>query len=85
MYSVGEAVDIYCADTTGSANLVLWLNSTGTVLSSGSTSATLPIALITDRLHGEEYTCRTLSQDSNYTIFVLSEFIATISIIPEVA
>ena len=84
MYSVGEAVNINCADTTGSANLVQWLNSTGTVLSSGSTYATLPIALITDRLHGAEYTCRTylsrVTRDSNYTIFVLGMFIAIISI-----
>ena len=80
MYSVGESVSISCADTTGSAILVQWLNSAGRVLTSGSGSVTLTINLITDRHHGLEYTCRIhslgVTRDLNYTIFVLSELIA---------
>ncbi len=77
MYSVGESVSINCADTTGSTNLVQWLNSTGTVLSFGSASITLTINLVTDRHHGLEYICRIHSsgntRDLNYTIIVLSK------------
>ena len=78
MYSVGEAVSIDCVDTTGSANLVQWLDSTGTVLTFGSASVTLTISLIADTHHGLEYTCRihsssAVTQDSSYTIIVLSE------------
>ncbi len=78
MYSVGETVAISCVDTTGSTNLVQWLNSTGSVLMFGSTSITLTIGTITDRHHGLEYTCRIhltseVTQDLNYTIFILSE------------
>ena len=78
MYSVGESVGLYCADTFGSSNLVQWLDSAGTVLASSSTSVTLNINLITDRYNGAEYTCRIHSfgstRDLNYTIIVLSEF-----------
>lgn len=77
LYSVGESVSLYCADTFGSANLVQWLDSAGTVLASSSTSVTLNINLITDRHHGAEYTCRIQSfgsnRDLNYTSIVLSE------------
>lgn len=78
MYSAGEAVNLNCVDTTGSANLVQWLNSTGVVLTSGSTAATLSINVVTDRHHGLRYTCRIhssgSSRDLNYTIIVLSKF-----------
>ena len=77
MYSVGDAVSIDCVDTTGSANLVQWLNSSGRVLTFGSTSSTLSINLLTDSYHGLVYTCRIhssgVTQDSNHTIIVLSE------------
>lgn len=81
MYSVGEAVTINCADTTGSSNLVQWLNSTDseTVLTSSSTSSvTLTINTVTDRHHGRKYICRIQSpgdsRDIHYTIIILSEF-----------
>ena len=77
LYSVGESVSLHCTDTFGSANLVQWLDSHGTVLTSSSTSVTLNINLITDRHHGAEYTCRIHSfgstRDLNYTSIVLSE------------
>lgn len=80
MYSVGESVRLYCADTFGSANLLQWLDSAGTVLTSSSTSVTLNINLITDRHDGAVYTCRVHSfgstRDLNYTSIVLSECIA---------
>ena len=79
MYSIGEAVNLNCADTTGSANLVQWLNSTGMVLTFSSTSVTLTISLLTDEHHGIEYTCRIHSSgvlsDLNYTIIVLSKLL----------
>ena len=49
MYSVGEAVTINCADPNGAANPVQWLNSSGTILTFGLTSAALTILSITDR------------------------------------
>lgn len=80
MYSVGEAVNLNCVDTSGSENLVQWLNSTGTVLTFGMASVTLTINLITDRHHALQYTCRVhsssgVTQDLNYTFIVLSEFL----------
>ncbi len=65
-------------DTTGSANLVQWLDSAEAVLAFGSASATLTISLVTDRHHGLEYTCRiqsssALTRDSIYTLIILSE------------
>ena len=76
LYSVGEAVDLNCADTAGSSNVVQWLNSAGAVLASGSTSATLSYSVLTDGHHGTELTCRILAgvvRDSDYTIIVLSK------------
>lgn len=77
MYSVGEAVSINCAPTSEMASLVLWLNSTGELISFGLRSATLTIGHMTDKHHGLEYTCRIVSgsiRDLNYTLTILSEF-----------
>ena len=78
LYSVGESLRLYCTDIFGSANLVQWLDSTGTVLASSSSAVTLNINLITDRHNGLEYTCRIQSfgssRDLNYTSIVISEF-----------
>lgn len=84
MYSIGEAVTISCTDTTGLASSVQWVNATGTVLSSSSTSsATLTINTITDQHHENEYICRIhlsgSSRDLNYTTIVLSKFLSLIN------
>ena len=78
MYSAGEAVNINCVDTSGRADLVQWINSTGTVLTSSlSTSVTLTINSITDQHQGLDYICRIRSsgvtRDLNYTFIVLSK------------
>lgn len=78
MYSSGEAVSINCIDSSGTANLVQWINSTGTVLtSSSSTAVTLTIASVTDQHHGNDYVCRIhspgVARDLNYTIIVLGK------------
>lgn len=79
LYSVGEAVSINCVDTSGSVNLVQWLNSTGAVLTFGSRSVTLTISPITDRHHGMIFICQIhssgASRDLNYTFIILSKFI----------
>lgn len=79
MYPSGEAVSINCIDNSGTANLVQWINSTGTVLtSSSSTAVTLSIASVTDQHHGTDYVCRIhssgVTRDLNYTIIVLGEY-----------
>lgn len=78
MYSSGEAVSINCIDISGIANLVQWINSTGTVLTSSSSAAViLTIASITDQHHGNNYICRIhssgVTRDLNYTIIVLGK------------
>ena len=78
MYSSGEAVSINCIDSSGTANLVQWINSTGTILTSSlSTAVTLTFASVTDQHHGIDYVCRIhssgVTRDLNYTIIVLSE------------
>jgi hypothetical protein len=80
MYSSGEAVSITCIDSSGIANLVQWINSTGTVLtSSSSTAVTLTIASVTDQHHGNDYICRIhssgVTRDLNYTIVILGKYI----------
>ena len=79
MYSAGEGVNINCVDSSGTADLMQWLNSTGTVLASSlSTSVTLTINSITDQHHGLNYVCRIHSpgviRDLNHEIIVLSEY-----------
>ena len=79
MYSVGESVSLNCVDTSGTASLVQWLNSsTGAVLSSGSSAATLSFSTVTDTHHGLQYVCRVhssgVARDSNYTIIVLGKY-----------
>lgn len=81
MYSVGETVNISCGDPNGF--LVVWLSSTGEVISYGLTSAALNINSITDRHHEQEYTCRIQSpeatRDLNYTIIIISKVISSVS------
>ena len=78
MYSSGEAVSINCIDSSGTANLVQWINSTGIVLTSSSSMAvTLTIASVTDQHHSNDYICRIhssgVTHDLNYTIIVLGK------------
>ena len=78
MYSSGESVSINCIDSSGIANLVQWINSTGTVLTSSSSAAVmLTIASVTDQRHGNNYICRIhssgVTRDLNYTIIVLGK------------
>ena len=80
MYSVGEAVNINCVDSSGTADQMQWIDSMGTVLTSSlSTTISLTINLITDQYHGLDYICRIRSsgviRDLNYTIIVLSKYI----------
>ena len=67
-----------CVDTSGTANLVQWINSTGTVLTfSSSNAVTLTFASVSDQHHGVDYICRIhspgVTHDLNYTIIVLGE------------
>ena len=78
MYSAGEAVTISCVDSSGTADLVQWIDPEGTVLTSSlSTTVTLTLNSITDQHHGLDYVCRIRSsgvtRDLNYTIIVLGE------------
>lgn len=87
MYSVGESVNIKCADPD--AFLVSWINSTGEVISYGLKSATLTINSITDGHHGHEYTCRIkpsseTTRDFNYTIIIISRSLLTVVAIIDV-
>ena len=80
MYSAGQSVNISCIDSNGTADLLQWIDPMGAVLtSSSSTSVTLTFNSISDQQHGLDYICRTRSagvtQDFNYTIIVLSEYI----------
>lgn len=78
MYSTGEAVTISCVDSSGTADLVQWIDPMGTVLTSSlSTTVTLTINSITDQHHGLDYICRIhssgVTHGLNYTIIVLGE------------
>jgi len=78
MFSIGDSVTLNCADTSGSATMVQWLNSAGTVVNSATTATSLTLSL-NDQHHESEYICRVYMSgvmvDLNYTIFVLSKLI----------
>ena len=79
MFSIGDSVTLNCADTSGSAAMVQWLNSAGTVVNSATTTTSLTFSTLSDQQHESVYTCRVLMsgvmEDLNYTVLVLSKFI----------
>ena len=78
-FSIGNSVTLNCADTSGSAAMVQWLNSAGTVINLATTSTPLTFSTLSDQQHESVFTCRALlsgvMEDLNYTILVLSKFI----------